>query len=492
MANYYSNQMQGFLPGIEQQGQDLQNEGQALFTQLGGAGGYQQGASQAYQGPADQAWNQYGQGFNQQQQANILGLNGDGSGLAGVNTLSGDPNQFQFSQGQQNAIMGNPNSVAAATDAGVNTMQGLAATNAVNAIGQAQGAGNSITGSVNPSAFNLDPSYRPAIGQALGTEASTLNSAVNNPNLQLSNQFNQNYQFTPQDAQNMTNAAMLGAGQMYAAQNQQLATQAAAQGNASPLAIAAMQQQNNLQSANSQSQAALNAAVQAKQMGLGVTQTAEQMRLGTAQDIAASQMQAGESLAGTQIGAQNSMQQMALNGAQMGQGLNLQANLGAGQLGQSASQYAGNLMNSAGQYGVGAEQQGNMYADTSGSNRALGLAQNQQQTGMYNQATAYNQNMGVNNAMSNRYQGVYGANQGYLGQYAGAMQNNQQFYQSGANQNWGQQANVYGQQQNAYNNQYNQMRNTATSAYGMQQPGLWSKLGGAAINALGAAASAGA
>lgn len=467
-------------------------KGDQLMGQMGQQAGYTQGLAQQYGGLSQNAWNlngQGGQGYSPDQASGILGLNSQGNGLQGVSSLTPEQTAaLQYTPDQQAAMMGNPNSVAQNALANNAQLGTYMIQNAGNVQNAAQQGAAGITGAIDPKQFNLDPAYRQALQQALGTEQQTLGNASNNPNLGLSGKFNQDYQFGAQDQQDIINSAGQTAGLQYNSMADTARRQAIAQGNGSPMAMAALQENLARQGSNAASQAMTNARIAAKNEQLGVTQTGEQMRLGTAQDVSSRQMQAGESLAGSQIGAANTQQQLALQAAGMGQGLNLQAQQAAANLGTGAAQYNAGLESQNTQFATNANLQAGQYADSAAAQRAAALAQNQQQTSMYGQNTGYNQGMGVNQAMSNRYGQV--ANQQQTGQqnYANAMQGNQQFFGGQTTASMGQQAGVYGAQNQANTNTYTQGLQGNNYAYAMQQPSMWDKLGAAALGAVGTAA----
>lgn len=495
MANYLSSQSQMYGQQANQQG----NQTIGGYDQV--IPGIENNIGQ-YTDQANQQQLAMSSGYSPQQQAAILGANASGTGLQNVNTMSQqDVNNLQANGAQQSAILGNPQLTAQDTQANLNTLgQGVTQggqniTNAAQAgangiLGAAGSGSSSILGSVDPASIGLDPSYTNQINSAIGQEGNSLGAATNNPNLGLSSQYLQNYQFTPQDQQNIVSAAGEAVGSQYQAQADAVQRAAAAQGETSPLAVNDAQQALLRQGAASAGSAMTAAQNTALQTNLGVQQQLQETQLGSAQDISSRQMQTAESLGGTQVGAAENLQQQAIGAQEAGQGLGLSASSQAANLGVGAATSAAGLgtqaattnaanLNSANQFGITANQSANEYANNSSTQQNLALLQNQQQTQLTGQNQAYNQNYAVNNALSTRNQGIATQQQNQGNQYGNYLatsgQNATNNYYNGLA---GRQSAVTGTAQTGIN--------SVNSAYNTQSPSLFSQIAGGVTGAASA------
>jgi hypothetical protein len=219
-----------------------------------------------------------------------------------------------------------------------------------------------------------------AINSGLGAMGAGLDKAIDPTQLGLSGQFTQNYNWTPEDSQNIINAAGRNVGMQTAAIQDQLQRQANAAGANAPLALSAalarQRQTGDVASADAMTQA----AIQAKQMGLSVQQVLEQMRLGTAQDVSNRRMQAATTLGQSDIAAQEYLTTGRANA-------NLQT--GLEQI---------NEQNTIAGKEADLTQSGEMAAQQ----RAQAMAQNRQQISQANQAAQFSRGSYVDQAESQR------------------------------------------------------------------------------------------
>ena len=219
-----------------------------------------------------------------------------------------------------------------------------------------------------------------ALGGALGTMGTGLSNAIDPSKLGLSGQFTQNYNWTPEDSQNIINAAGRNVGEQTAAIQDQLQRQAAAAGSNAPLALSAALARQRQTGDVAGADAMTQAAIQAKQQELLVQQTLEQMRLGTAQDISSRQMQEATTMGQSDIAANEYLTSgRAAAGLQTGQEQITEQNTIAGQ--EANLTQAGEL----------AAQQ-----------RAQALAQNRQQISQANQAQQFSRGSYIDQAASQR------------------------------------------------------------------------------------------
>ncbi len=472
MANYFSKQDEAIRNDANAQYGNLSQEQldylQMLQSMNYGSGGIFNNMTDAWGmsrgGPG---------GYSQQQMADILGLNEDG-GLNGVNPMSQEyADYLQLTPDERAAMIGNPNAVrdiagANVAQLGMNVARGNQGVQDAAAKG-----GQDIMGAIGDrSKLGLSDSYTGAVGGALGDETSRLDTATGNPDLALSDEFKQNYQFGPKDVQDIQTAAGTTVGNRYRSAIDDMYRNAAASGTTSPLALAAARDRLERDSASSAGEAMTDARIKARNEQLGVEQTREQLRLGTTQDISSREMQAAEALAGSRLGAATSGEQMRMAGATTGLGLGLTAAEQAAALRQNAAQFGANQLTSSTEFGTNANMQAGEYADQAGATRAGQVATNRQNTGFNTQGTQYQQGMGVNQAKSNRYQSVYGQQQQNQQAYRQWLASLYGQTQSGIQSTMGQQSNTLGQK-------FGVMQKSNSDAYTQRDPSIWSKILGA-------------
>lgn len=182
--------------------------------------------------------------------------------------------------------------------------------------GVAQAYGTNLDNTIDPTALSVDPNYGAnragvidAYGQFLQDSgayggnarvdpvyageqvanadeyAETLGSF--DPNrFGLSGEFQDRYDFGPEDEQRMVNQASRDAGAQYRATADRVIRSASNTSNATPLAIAAALQNLDYESSRAGADAATDARIRAKQLGLSTTANRENMRLGSEQRIA--------------------------------------------------------------------------------------------------------------------------------------------------------------------------------------------------------------
>jgi hypothetical protein len=488
MANYFSNALQGFgqqSVGLYDQLLGSQQQfGGDLYSQMYGPQGTYNGLL------AGLGYGQGGVQLSPDQQAAIMGSNGQG-GLSGVDSY-GQPISSQqlqalgLSQAQIAQIQGNPGQVLANTEANVNTLgqnitQGNQ--NVTGAAGQGMGM---ITGSVDPRALGLDPTYTSGIAGALGTEGQQLGAATGNRNLNLSDQFNQQYNFSDADKQAMISAAGTQVGNQFQTGMDTMARNAAASGEASPLALAAANTRSNVNSAAQAGDAMTQARIQATQTQLGVEQAKEQMRLGSAQDISSRQMQAAEALGNSTVGALGQEQGYRLQGGIAGQGLNLQAAEQAAGLGYGAAQFGAGQLNQGTEFATNANMGAGEYANTNAQQAGQWLGNNQQQFGLQGQAQQFGQQSGLYNQQFNTNQALAGRAAG-LGQ---SYLNQRNLYSNQLQNLYGSQAGQYqaglGQQNSALAGRTGAGMGGYTAGYQTQSTPLWQQILGGISGAAGA------
>lgn len=270
--------------------------------------------------------------------------------------------------------------------------------------------------------------YIPGVARAYQT-------AIDPSKLGLSGAFQQGYQFGPGDMQNIVDQAGRTVGVRTQSEQDQLERAAAAQGQTSPLALAAAESRIKYGGDIGAADAMTAARIQAKQLGLQTTLGQEQMRLGSEQDISGRQIGAIGNLASlTQSGEAQAAARAANTAA--AQRANLTTRLGT-QYGQA--------------YNTGAYL-GNQYKDIYGTQ----LGQEQKARDWLAQQQTQAAQLGQN-AESQRI-GAFGASSGPITSATG-----QTMAWKKADPNW-----------------YQKMLGGAAAAPGIIQTGadIWNKIGG--------------
>jgi hypothetical protein len=499
--------------------------GQNMDSSLASQAQYAQGLEDYYRAPMNQAASQLAQtpGYTDQELQNILGTQQYQSGMTTPDQYAAlDPTQTE-----QAGMAGNPNSLynyfnpdqlnQVNSDAAQaqRSDYGTASQNINNALSGQQQANN---GALNSQESELRTAVLPAlqgaynthagnVGTALGNASSSINASVNNPNLGL-NLKPEDYLMSNDQVQQMENQASQAVQNSGQTQMDAIKRAAAASGNSDPMAIAALQFQNNRQSlqagADAQTNAALAAQAQQRQLAmnyaganLGAAQTQAGMNVGAQENMASQNVGAEQNLLAQQNAAANSYEgmQMNLTGQQLSAnnalaGNQMQGGQYLGSTGVGMEQGIGQQAQNTGQYvtNTGTSIAGNVnQLQTQNANQQY---QTRLQNAMYGQQNTFNQNTAVQDRQSAAYQSAANARQ--------TGQNN--FL------NWatGQTGQAVGQQQTA-----NQQRigaagtalgamNTATGQWGQYdvaksaQPNWFDKTIGAAAGAAAGFAKAGA
>ena len=239
---------------------------------------------------------------------------------------------------------------------------------------------NQITRQYAGNLSNIYDQGGTAIGDQLSAMGTGLSNAINPAQLGLSSQFTTNYNWTPEDSQNIINAAGRNVGMQTAAIQDQLQRQADAAGSQAPLALSAalarQRQTGDVASADAMTQA----AIQAKQQELQVQQQLEQMRLGTQQDISTRQMQEATTMGQSGIAAEENLLSGRAGAAlQTGlEGINEQNTI------------------------AGQEAQLTQAGELAAQQRAQAMAQNRQQISQANQAAQFQRGSYTDQATSQR------------------------------------------------------------------------------------------
>jgi len=265
--------------------------------------------------------------------------------------------------------------------------------------------------------------------QAAQSDFSGLNQAVSNPALNFDpNQTEQ--QLTPEQQQAIVTAAGTTVGNQFQSAEDQLRQSAAAQGNTSPEALAAMQQQLTTQAAETAGNTMTQAGIEAEQAGFQQAQAIEAQREGAVQTQAGLQATASttEEAAAQAAAAQAGETGVSAQQYLTGEGLSGQEAIGAntlaateqsGQAGLSTEEnYGGQQLSSLEQYYPAAVSEQNTIT---GQN--LGQANLQANT-QYAQGTGSQQltSAGATNVGQTAISGMNNYRSGVAGQEAQAQQ----------------------------------------------------------------------
>jgi len=239
------NYVGGDITQMAQNNRDLAvAEGQPLLNQFGYQYGLQQGNAAGYQSAANEAY---------------------------------DPttNPFGFTPEQSASISGTPFTAA-------NGYAAMAPQAVQSATGQVYGDINDLS----DAGQKAQQSTSAGLAGDVGAYAGLAKGYVDPTALNVSNEFTSDYNFSPQDEQNIIEQAGVNAGQAGQAQSDSIARAAAAAGNSSPLAVAAAEDRARYTGQINASDAMTNASIQAKQLALQTELQKEQTRLGAAQTYA--------------------------------------------------------------------------------------------------------------------------------------------------------------------------------------------------------------
>lgn len=143
-----------------------------------------------------------------------------------------------------------------------------------------------------------------------------INNSIDGGRLGLSEEFRNNYQFTPRNEQDVVDAATRGVGDRMRGMNDQITRNAASTAGGSPLGIAAAQRRNNYLGSVDAADAATDARIRARGMGLDTTRTREQMRLDAERDLSGRRTAAAGNLLNQRLGTREGAERMRMGGEQ--------------------------------------------------------------------------------------------------------------------------------------------------------------------------------
>lgn len=309
-----------------------------------------------------------------------------------------------------------------------------------------QGAGGALTRGAKGMRGAVD-----AAGQDLDASSGSVRGLYNDPNILASDEFMRDYKFGPEDTRDLEHLATSAVGNRYQSEVEDIQRQAAAQGNSSPLALAAMRERSNRAAAREGADAGVGARVQGRQMELDTTRGREDVRLGAQQNRARLGTSSELSLAdmlqrrrAMQLGAEQDIRNAELDneGRQADFDAGNERYLGSSRLDSYAG--LGNARQQAGQFIAGTGAGLAQGADDRATSRANDLARNRQETQRHTAGQRYNQgrqtaldSSGLDRDIANQRLDFDRERRGYLsGMQAGS--------QAGALSSMGQRQGFYG------------------------------------------------
>jgi len=331
----------------------------------------------------------------------------------------------------------------------------------------------------------MDPTLRGSQMGRVGETATGVRGMHNDPNILASRDFMDNYKFGPEDTKDLEHLASSTVGNRYQSEVEDIGRKAAASGNSSPMALAALRERSNRNAAKEASDASVGARVQGRGMELETTRGREDVRLGAAQnrarlgssnELALGDMALGEgrnleqmrlgaeaNRRGMQMTAEDRLMQSELGNERDQAGFNAdnERYLGTSRLGAYSG--LGNARQRQGEFIAGTGAGLTQHGESEASRRAGENATNRQQTQRYTAGQRYNQGRETANDMSDIERRIADQRLGFGQERRGYVAGQQAGAQSGALTSMGQRQNFYGQRGN--------LRNQASSNLGQYDLG---------------------
>lgn len=417
------------------------------------------------------------------------GIGRDYTGLqTGADALGGR----QLTDAEKGAIMGNPNAAQGFYDP--SKLTGMAQDSTGKQLTATGGLKSGMSDAINPAAQNK------ALGDegtglvsSFGDEKTATEAAVDPSKLGVSSDYASTEKMTPQQQQDIETAAGTSVGNRYQSDIDQLNRSAAAQGNTSPMAVAAATRDYERDAAAQAGDAETNARIAASNAAAGREQTAETTRLGAEEDISSRKQQNAQTLGQQQLSAVERYGQQGIDiGSQT-----MQDRLNAAQVGGEADIATADRtgqeeqQTEAGNQATG--QKLATAADVTGSQRAGEVAGNRQQTTADVQNTQFNQGMTTGQATAAGQKQVADTRIAGDTAYRAGVAGQESEAQTGQQTAEGQKIGAYGAQTGTYGAQNSGTNNaTQTAVQANAQPSTFDKVLGTVAGAAAGAAKAGA
>ena len=344
-------------------------------------------------------------GYTPEQANAIIGQNGIGNvpGLDSLATLSPTEAQSNYlTPDQQSAIMGNPNAAMNDLAPYFNQTDTVLATDRGNQDLAVQTEGNQLNAAIDPSQLSLSADYGSNINNQVGGTKSDLDSIAANPNLNTDADYKNIEQMTPQQQQDIVNAAGTTVGNSNESALEAMGRQANAAGIGT-LGQEALQSRMQRQAESDSADAETNARIAASNAAATREQTVQGTELGAAQQQAGLQQQGTEYSGSQALSALQDEEQKRLAAQEDISNRQLQAATTYGNNSIQNEQFQGGQ-----DLGVTEEQQNTGLATQTAAEaaeqaRAAAIANNTQATTQANNTTNYNRGASANSALSQRY-----------------------------------------------------------------------------------------
>ncbi len=468
-TDQYINQANQNNQQFQQQGNDLQD----YWKQRQG---YYNPLEEGYRQQADTAYGDLAQtpGYTSQETAGIMGNPNAAFNYYNPDQLSGDMEQGNTGVATTAANYGA--GLREASDRTASGLGGAASGIKGDLYGAAGDYGTGVTNAANQGADSLSsvPSdqldwqggvynyLRDQNEGSLDKYGNALDQATPEDKLALSSDFQNKYAMSPEEQQNIKDVAAQSTAGQYNKMSGEAKLRAAAEGNTSPAAMAAIEEQLGRQGAIDAGNAASSAELAANAQAASRQKDIESMRLGAQQDISGRQSANAGNLYQAQAGGAQNLAGLEQQGIQSATGNRLQAGTTGANLRYNAADTSGrakmDAAAAAAGYGYNAAA-GTAAADTNAADKGgqaqMGSAQfqatNRQNVDTGNQQTGQQLATAADTARSNRSGTV--ANQRITGQnnYRNYLTGQQGMQQQGGQAAGQGQTSAYGAQSGAQN-----------------------------------------
>lgn len=357
--------------------------------------------------------------------------------------------------------------------------------------------GTRLRGTMNPDLLRY--TGRPETMAALAGGETAVRSYLDRNRLALSPEYLERYQFTPADEQAMVNRASASEGYETQAQIDRIRQDAAAQGQTSPLAIAAAENRARLTGSIGAGDAAREARTSARRLALDTTQQRENTRLDAERGYASMGAAVEQDLANRRLSQLNESERMRLASEQGITDRQREVETEAGRARMStegdlmrqrvgAEQWMGNNSLDMARYVTSGVRDLETYIENVESARAAEQARNRQATEQANQNQYFTRGLATTQAGSDRARGIADTRQAAQREFRGYLTGQQA--QAAGNVTSGRQ-----QQIGAYGTQGGMQMGSTQAAMDWEnaqrsRPSTWERVLYAGLQAVGAATAA--
>jgi len=452
--------------------------GQPIMDELGNEIPYDRDTGNYFGNQAGDYWGEQavGGGYASDEKGNILGQWGN-NGVPGLDDLANDPNLY-LNDEEQAGMRGNPNDPLGylhSDTIGEYMQRGNEAQDRA-VVGQRDAMGNAI----DPSRLRMSDRYGSDLTGQVGSTHSRLNEITGNPDLDLSSEFADNYDLTPEQQQDIINKAGRTVGNQTQGELEAMRRQSAAAG-IGPMGQQAREARMNRDAGVNSADAMTDARIAASNAAAERMKTKEGMRLGAEQSNAELGAQA-EEYSGTQgVNALENIENTRLGSERDISSRELEAATESGRqdIANRQRETATNIgtVEDVRNAEVGAHQT----ADEKAAARAKAIAENRQNANQTN----FGRGITSNQLLSDRYGKVADTRMAQRNKGAEGLTQQQQIRTGNANTERGQQVQTFGTT--------GQLANQSTQTVGQvqNQPGTAERIFGGILGAASGVASAG-